>query len=256
MSKQVKIGLEEIAAVHSGPSTLYHSLGHIIRGKIQSGEWSVGQRIPSERQMVEIFNVSRSTVRQGIDYLVKEGVLRREQGRGTFVAPPKIEQGVLRLMEFSDIIKRSGLVPSFQMIGEDLIVPPPNVQKLLRLHDLEQVVWFQRLILVNEEPMILESSYFSSSRFPGLLESYEGTAEPHKFVCDYYDIKVTRARETFEPVILEDKEAGLLGVKGGFPALWVQHIAYDAGGEPALFLTSLMRGDRCRFFTDLVFENG
>ena len=127
MSEQTKIGLDEIAAVHTGTTTLYHSLGHIIRSKIQSGEWTVEQRIPSEREMMKIFNVSRSTVRQGIENLVKEGVLRRKQGKGTYVAPPKIEQGMLRLMEFSDIIKRNGLIPGFQLVGKEQITPPPNV---------------------------------------------------------------------------------------------------------------------------------
>ena len=102
---------------------------------------------------------------------------------------------------------------------------------------------------------MIETSYFSAARFPDLLETYDGTEEPHKFVYGRYGIQVTRARETFEPVILEDKEAQLLGVEGGFPALWVEHIAFNAADKPVAFLTSLLRGDRCRFYTDLVFDN-
>ena len=254
MSQQTKIRLDEIAAVHTSPSTFYHSLGHIIRSKIQSGEWTVEQCIPSEREMMTIFNVSRATVRQGIDNLVKEGILYRVQGKGTFVAPPKIEQGVLRLMEFSDVIKRNGLKPGVQLIGKERIVPPPNVAKLLALSDAEQAVWLQRLLMVNEEPILIETSYFSATRFPDLLETYDGLEEPHKFVAKHYDVKIVRARETFEPVILEDKEAEILGSKGGFPALWVEHIAFEVADKPAACLTSLLRGDRCRFYTDLVFD--
>ncbi|MEW5956977.1 MAG: GntR family transcriptional regulator [Chloroflexota bacterium] len=254
MSEPTTIGLDEIATVHSSPTTLYHSLGHIIRSKIQSGEWAVGQQIPSEREMMQIFNISRATVRQGIENLVKEGVLHRIQGKGTFVAPPKIEQGVLRLMEFSDVVKQNGLKPSGHLLGKEHIVPPPNIRQLLALSDLEQVVWLQRLLRVNETPILIETSYFPAARFPNLLEAYDGLEEPHKFVYKHYGIRVTRARETFEPVILEDKEAHVLGTQGGFPALWVEHLAFEATEKPVAYLTSLLRGDRCRFYTDLVFE--
>ncbi len=254
MSEQVTIGLDEVATVHSSPTTLYHSLGHIIRSKIQSGEWAVGRQIPSEREMMQIFTVSRATVRQGIENLVKEGVLYRVQGKGTFVAPPKIEQGVLRLMDFSDVVKQNGLKPSSQLLGKEHIAPPPNIRKLLALSDSEQVVWLQRLLLVNNTPILIETSYFSATRFPNLLEAYDGLEEPHKFAYRHYGLRVTRARETFEPVILEDKEAHLLGTQGGFPALWVEHLAFEAVEKPIAYLTSLLRGDRCRFYTDLVFD--
>lgn len=255
MIDQVTIRLDEVAAVHTGPTTLYHSLGHFIRTKIQSGEWTVGQQIPSERELVNIFNISRATVRQGIDNLVKEGVLYRAHGKGTFVAPPKIEQGVLGLLEFSDVIKRKGLKPGVKLLGKELIDPPLNIQKLLALSGSEAVVWVQRLLLVNEVPMLIETAYFSVARYPDFLETYGGVEEPLKFVYSRYEVSVIKARETFEPVILEDKEAHLLGVEGGFPALWVEHTAFDAAAKPVAFLTSLLRGDRCRFYTDLAFDN-
>jgi len=256
MIDRVTIGLDEVAAMHTSPTTLYHSLGHIIRSKIQSGEWPVGQKIPSERELVNIFNISRATVRQGIENLVKEGILYRAQGKGTFVAPSKIEQGVLGLLEFSDVIKRNGLKPGVQLLGKEYIDPPLNIQMLLALSCSEPVVWLQRLLLVNEAPILIETSYFSAARFSDFLETYDEVEEPHKFIYRHYGVRVVKARETFEPVILEDKEAGLLGVQGGFPALWVEHIAFDATEKPVAFLTSLLRGDRCRFYTDLAFENG
>jgi GntR family transcriptional regulator len=254
MSERATIGLDEIAAVHASPTTLYHSVGHVIRSKIQSGDWAVGQRIPSERELTDILNVSRATVRQGIENLVKEGVLYRAQGKGTFVAPPKIEQGVLRLLEFSEVIRQSGLKPSVHLLGKEYVDPPPHVRRLLDLPDSAPAAWLQRLLLVNQAPMLIEASFFSAARFPHLLEIYDGMEEPHKFVYQHYGIQVVRARETLEPVILEDREAGLLGVEGGFPALWVEHTAFDAAEKPVAYLTSLMRGDRCRFYTDLVFD--
>ncbi len=104
--------------------------------------------------------------------------------------------------------------------------------------------------------MLIETAYFSVARFPDFLNAYTGLEEPHKFIYRRYGVKVVKARETFEPVILEDKEARLLGVERGFPALWVEHTVFDASGKPVAFLTSLLRGDRCRFYTELAFDNG
>jgi GntR family transcriptional regulator len=251
MNDPALIGLDEVAAVHTGLAPLYHSLGHVIRSKIQSGEWSVGQQIPSERVLMDMFGVSRATVRQGIENLVKEGILYRAHGRGTFVAPPKIKQGLLRLLEFSDIMRRSGFNPSARLLGKECIDPPLNIRKVLAFSNAEAAVWLQRLLLVNEVPILIETSYFSAARFPDLLEVYDGIDEPHLFIYKHYGVKIIRASETLEPVIMESQEARTLGVKRGFPALWVEHIAYDAAGKPVAFLTTLLRGDRCRFYTEL-----
>jgi len=251
MDDQALIGLDEVAAVHTGLTPLYHSLGHVIRGKIQSGEWSVGQQIPSERALMEMFGVSRATVRQGIENLVKEGILHRLHGKGTFVAPPKIKQGLLRLLEFSDIMRRSGFNPGARLLGKECIDPPLNIRKVLALSDSEAAAWLQRLLLVNDVPMLIETSYFSATRFPDLLEVYDGTDEPHLFIYKRYGVKIVKASETLEPVIMESQEARTLGAKRGFPALWVEHIAYETTGKPIAFLTILLRGDRCRFYTEL-----
>jgi GntR family transcriptional regulator len=251
---EMKIGLDEIAAIHAGSGTLYHSLGHIIRSKIQSGELSVGQKIPSEREMMKLFGVSRATIRQGIDNLVMEGILYRIQGKGTFVSSAKIEQGVLRIMDFSDLVKQNGLKPSSQLLAKEKILPPPHVIQKLHLTKTEKAIWLQRLLSVNQIPILIETSYFSFKRFPDLLFKYDGEDDPHNFVYKQYGIKVARAKEIFEPVVLEDKEAAILGTQGGFPALWVEVNAYDEQKEPVEYLTTLIRGDRCRTYIDLVFE--
>jgi GntR family transcriptional regulator len=244
-------GFGESIAVRTGLSPLYHSIGHLIRSKIESGEWQIEQQIPSEREFTDSLHVSRATVRLGIDNLVKEGILYRVRGKGTFVASPKVSQGVLRLLDFFDTMRRNGLNPSARLISKACLIPPRNVCKNLGLSPDQQAVWFQRLLLVDETPMMIESSYFPANRFSGMLDVYDCTRDVHKFLVELYDVQIVQEREVFEPVILEKNEADHLGVKSGFPALWIEHIAYDSARHPVAFLTNLMRGDRCRFYVDL-----
>lgn len=254
MQSKIIFGLDEITAVHSGPATLYHSLGHIFRSKIQSGELTEGQKIPSEREIMEVFNVSRATVRLAIKNLVMEGLLHRVQGKGTFVAPQKITHEVLPIMDFSDLVEKSGIKTTSQLLAKESILPPPHIQKILELTDSEEVIWLQRLIMINQMPILIETSYFPAEHFPGLLEAYDGKEEPHKFIHKQYGIKITRAQETFEPVILEDNEAELLGTQGGFPALWVELTAFEGKEQPIAYFIALLRGDRCRAYIDLVLQ--
>ncbi len=160
----------DLIDLHTKSVDLYHSVGHIIRSKIQSGEWKVGQKIPSERSLSTSLNVSRATVRQGIENLVKEGILRREQGRGTFIAPPKFKQGALRLLESSGILRESGLKPSFEVLGQEMIISSPEVSSRLHLSPRAPIQWLQRLMRVNLSPLLIETAFSPRVSFQGLAK--------------------------------------------------------------------------------------
>jgi GntR family transcriptional regulator len=250
--------LKEVVDLHTKSVNLYHSVGHIIRTKVRSGEWKVGQKIPSERSLSASLNVSRATVRQGIDNLVKEGILRKEQGRGTFIAPPKLKQGVLRLLEFADILRESGLQPIFELLGKEMIVPTPDIAARLKLSHDDPLIWMQRLLYVNDSPMLIETSFIPAGHFPEgeprhSLAQLDGRKGVRDVLIEWCGVNILRAHEIFEPVILEDAEAHQLGVEGGAPALWVELLAFDIGEEPVAYTTILIRGDRCRFYTDITF---
>lgn len=250
-SPQLRVDLDDLAALRSGVAPLYHSLGQVIRGHIQSGEWKVGEPIPSERTLMHLFGVSRATVRQSVDYLVKEGVLQRVRGKGTFVAPPKMRQGVLRLGDFSQTMRRCGLSPTAHLLGIATMAPQLNVQQSLQLPADEPVIWLQRLLSVNAFPMVIETCYLPAARFPGLVTHYTAAQDLEEYLVRHHHVRISGEHEMFEPVILESNEAHLLGVEKGFPALWVEAIGRDESGNAVVYRTSLLRGDRCRFYVDL-----
>ena len=85
-----------------GPLPRYYQLTEIIRERVRSGEWPPGTPIPSERELCEQYGISRMTARQSLTELVTEGLLYREQGKGTYVGRPKIAQQLLRLTGFTE----------------------------------------------------------------------------------------------------------------------------------------------------------
>jgi len=243
----------DVIELHTKPVNLYHSVGHIIRSKIQNGEWKVGQKIPSERTLTATLNVSRATIRQGIENLVKEGVLRREQGRGTFVAPPKFKQGALRLLESSDLIRESGLKPSFEVLGQEMILSRPEVSSRLALPPGEPIQWLQRLMRVNLSPLLIETAFITRVSFQDLTK-IDVISMDLRMLFAKVGLQILRAQEVFEPVLLEAAEAKQLGVEGGAPALWVEQLVFDLTETPIAYVTVLIRGDRCRFYTDITYR--
>jgi GntR family transcriptional regulator len=233
---------------------LYCSLSDMIRDLIASNRWKPGDRIPSERELVSAFQVSRSTVREAIDLLVREGVLERRGSRGTFVARPKIEQGLLRLMSFTEDMLRKGLMPSSRLLGKSVVPAPPFVARALALQENEPVVFFRRLRLVDGEPLVLESSYFPLSLFPDLLTAYTADRPLYDVISERYGVRVVKAVETFEPVIIRGHEAELLGTQPHSPGLLIEQINMAEDNTHMELCTGLVRGDRCRYYVELIRE--
>ena len=89
----------------------YFRIANAIRHKIEDQEWEPYTPIPSERQLEKLYNVSRTTIRQGIEVLIHQGYLYREHGRGTFIAPQKLQKHLSELTSFSEDMIKRGLTP-------------------------------------------------------------------------------------------------------------------------------------------------
>ena len=111
----------------------YYQLASILREQIEQGKLAEHETIPSERSLEEIYSVSRTTIRQAIDLLVRQGFLYREHGRGTFVSPQKLQKGISELTSFSEDMRRRGLEPGQKILDFSMLPAPENVRRHLEL---------------------------------------------------------------------------------------------------------------------------
>src|SRR5512137_1074852 len=140
----------------------YYQLANILRERIASGELEAHQSIPSERQLEELYSVSRTTIRQAIDLLVRQGFLYREHGRGTFVSPQKLQKGISELTSFTEDMKQRGLVPGQKILEIGMVEAPEKVRQHLELPaGSDAVLRIERLRLGDGVPMGLQTSYYS-----------------------------------------------------------------------------------------------
>ncbi|WP_279389205.1 GntR family transcriptional regulator [Scopulibacillus darangshiensis] len=237
---------------HGSFIPLYHQLKDRLKKSIDSGSWETGDKIPSENQLMDQYNVSRNTAKKAIEELVQEGILYRIQGKGTFVAKPKLEQSLMGFYSFSKVLKDQGMNPKDIILKVNETEPDPKVREALQLDEGETVVEMKRLRCANDEPFILESSYLPKRVVSDLNQlDNVGQVSLYDLLEQKFNVVVSRAKEAFEPVLIRKEESRYLKTEEGLPALLLERIAYEVNGTPVEFCRSIVRGDRCRFYTEL-----
>lgn len=235
----------------NSPLPLYYQVKERITEGINEGKWRAGDMIPSENQISAMFNVSRNTAQRALDELVKEGILIRKQGVGSFVTEPRIEPIVSQFYSFSDAVTASGYRSSNRVLGMKIVEAAEAQAKELRVSLNTPLYALTRLRLANDMPFVLETSYLPVQLMPGLERFEFEKVSLYKTMANQYSIYVTKAREVFEPILLSKSESKLLEVAEGSPALLLERTAYNTEGDPVEFCTSVIPGNKCRFYANL-----
>lgn len=232
---------------------LYQQVKEYIIEKIDNDIWKPDDKIYSENKLYEMFDISRNTAKKAIEDLVQEGILYRVQGKGTFVSMPKIEQSLSAFYSFNQVLTQKGLKPRDVVLDIKIVEAPRKVLKELNLEKGAYVVTLQRLRYANDEPIILETSYLSKSLVNNVDKLRQVEDIPlYDILNTDFNITVNSAKETFEPILIREEEEFHLGVETGSPALLLERIAYDSARRPVEFCKSIVRGDRCKFYTELL----
>ena len=225
---------------------LYSQLVSIVKRNISAGTLGPGDLVPSESELCKTFDISRSTVRQAIGALEAEGLVVRKQGRGTFVAEPKVRKRTENVYSFTSEISSMGMTPSSTLLDFEVIVPGADIARMLELSSTDTPVYrFTRIRNVNDEPLIMETSFSPQYIYPNLTRELLQT---HSFYSLLYGVGIvpTSATDTYEAVVMGQKEAMLLHCSAGSGAFFVQRRTYNANGLCYEFTRSLMRADRVR----------
>lgn len=234
-----------------GRAPLYKQIIEHIREKIEQGEWKVGQKIPTESNLVEKFKVSRITVVKALGRLVDEGYLKREQGKGTFVKNPSLGIQPSELLSFSESIQREGKFPSSIVLDKQEIIPSARIIQLLQLKPNDKVWKFTRLMLADNETIGIQMSYFSVDRLPEFDKHVIDHVSLYKTLQRKYNIYIDSAVETYSAIQLDDDEKEILEVKRGNTGFSVERLSYT-GDNPIEFVRSIMRSDKTNYTVKLV----
>lgn len=234
------------------PVPLYHQLKTILLDKIRAGEMKPNDRLPAEDELAAQYGVSKATVRQALNELAVAGALRREQGRGTFVAEPKLTQGPRALTSFSEEMRKRGLSPTSKTLKQDVVKAEADVAEKLQIAEGARAVRIKRLRLADGQPMSIQTTYLPLELAPRLVEEDFGAVSLYETLERKYGLRPARAEETHFAVLVEPSEARLLKVAANSPGLAAERVAYLASGRPLELTYSITRGDRYKIVLELV----
>ena len=230
----------------------YFQLASILRQQIDNGEWQPRSAIPSERQLEVIYNVSRTTIREAIDYLTRQGYLYREHGRGTFVSPPKLQKGLMELTSFSEDLIKRGIRPGQIIRDISTVVPPASILQRMELAPGTPLLRLERIRLGNEVPIGLQISYLSLELGQTITRAeMEAAGSLYRLIQEKFHIIPSEADETLEVTIATKEEAELLQIEEGAPLLLSERVLFAQDRKPVEYVKILYRGDRYRYYVRL-----
>ena len=234
---------------------MYYQLKGILYDLI--AEMNVGDYIPTEKELCERYEVSRTTVRQALHDLVVEGLLNRMKGKGTFIAEPKINQDFLIVLEsFQKEMTRKGLKPTTKVLQFRSMHADTRIAAHLSIRKHQDVYFLQRLRFADGEPIVVVNTTLPVSLFPD-LETHDLERESlYGVVHDAYGLEVHKARRSLEAVAADDEIAALLGVDVNAPIQYIETVTELTDGTPFEFSNAWYRGDRNKFAFELVNTGG
>lgn len=232
------------------PVPKYYKIYKELLQQIRSSQFQEYDLFYSDTELVEKYGVSRGTIREAVKLLIQQGYLVREQGRGTFVTKPKIEQDSKKLMGFTELMEKNGMSPSAKVVKKKIVDAPMKLIKLMQLDEGDKVVQLVRVRFGNDEPLIVEQSYFVNDYFQPIYEMDLESNSIYQLLYNYTNTRLGEARQQISAIRAENPENELLSVDLGTPLLLMKRLIKTKENQFFQYSEDLYRSDRINFVTN------
>lgn len=229
----------------NNPKPLYQQLREILIDSIESGKWSPNERIPSENELAATYGVSRMTARSVLTDLVREGLLYRVQGKGTFVAEKIVTSG-LSYIGIREQLEQMGYEVKTRIIESGLEKCSNTVSRNLKIESGMPVFKIIRVRYIKDEPISLHLSYIKSKYSDKLTDEALEKDQLCVLLNHFYGLQRKKVNETLESVLATSEEAHLLKVDTGHPLLLLKDLLYDEYDVPYEYTKVIFRGDKIK----------
>ncbi len=229
------------------PMPLFQQVKESIRRQILDGTYGPHQKLPSERQMIEAFSVSRITIRQALSQLQRDGLIFKINGKGTFVSAPKAQFDVSTLKGFGESAASIGQAAFSRLISITTEIPKDHVSDCLSLGKGVRVTKIQRLRYLNNQPLAFDITYAPAHVSEGFRHADLEQRDLFDVIENDCGIAIASARVNLESMLCDSELAGYLNMEPGDALLHIERIILSRSGDPLLYENLFYRGDRFRF---------
>lgn len=228
----------------SGREQLYYQLYDRLFQGIINGTYGIGDCIPSESELMKVYQVSRATARKSMEMLANDGFVEKKRGRGTVVISTHSKHSPKRVINYS---RKSGLdhiVAKKKVIEFDVITAPKEIAEELRLSEGTQLIRLKRVRYGNQEPFYLEFNYFEKCYVPKMLNCNFSEESLRVFLDKTYNIQWSYATQNIYSIVADEQIANLLKVKKGSPLLNIKRVSFDVNDRPREYVDTYYLADR------------
>ncbi|HEY8542113.1 MAG TPA: GntR family transcriptional regulator, partial [Pseudothermotoga sp.] len=215
-------------------------------------ELKPGSVIPGEKDLCDAFQVSRSVIRQALSDLTNKGIIKRYRGIGTVVVQPKIDERLVSKLTgfYADMVSQ-GIKPKTKVLQKEIVKADEVLAQYLSIKPNDRVIKIHRLRYIEEEPILLVTTFLPFSLFPKLLDEDLEDQSLYGVLENKYGIKLLWGERTIEAISADSQDAKLLGISKGDPLLFLRSITYAEQDIPVEYYEAKHRADRTRFIARL-----
>ena len=207
---------------NSSGQPLYLELKSTIIKWIEDEKYSVGDFLPTEKQLQEMFNISRTTVRYAMNELKAEGYIERTAGKGSVVSHNRINSGPRHLLSFTEEMRTFGYSPNSKLKKLELAKPTAKVANKLQISKDDDIWIAERVRYADHEPIVTEVNRFPVCRIKDIQPKNLISGSFYDFLKEKYSIIVAYAIETLEARLCNGREAKLLDIDKGAPVIQIE----------------------------------
>jgi GntR family transcriptional regulator len=233
------------------PVPLYAQLESMLAAEIAAGTLTPGSQLPKEEELVKRYAISRTTVRQTIQNLIRRGLIEIRRGKGTFVLQPKITQELTELSGFVEDMESLGRHASARLVDKQTVPASDSVARQLAITAGTPVVRIQRVRLADHSPLSFDETYLPKEIGERILQNDLETEPIFSLLEQKYDTPLVEAEYRLEAVSADTTVARALGIAAGCPIFLIERTSYTSGHQPVDYEKLYYRGDQIRFVTRL-----
>lgn len=230
---------------------LYQQVKELMLSRLTDRAWEPGEILPSESQLALEFGVSQGTVRKALDELTAENLLRRSQGRGTFVSEHTTNRSVFHFLNLVDV-DGNKQIPLSRLLSIVKTTATDDEAQTLGLDAASAVIRIQRVRFLNEKPIIFETITLPYALTPGLEKTPDTI--PNTLYRHYekaFGFSVTRATEWLSAIAANQQQSEQLGLSLGAPLLSIKRLAFTYNEQPVELRVSVCQTDAHRYLSEM-----
>ena len=224
---------------------IYYQLFKLIEEQIRRGDLKPGESLPTEHEISLRFEISRMTVRRAISELVAAGMVYAQQGKGTFVATPKLDNIIFELNDFNEDIKQRGLHYKTTLLEAKIIRANTELRAKFQVgEEYKRFLYFRTVLSAEDERLSYEVKYTIYSKSKPILESELKDPSLPSLIVAHTEYMPMSSKKVLQVGVCTEEEAVILGIAPNSPVFLIEQTIYDQELKPVGWSKAVYRGDR------------